>query len=107
MSPEPFLHRRFIPLLAGEHARMAAINHPVQSMAVYITKVAMTELFREGSLLVNQVHDQIQDYVPEDGDRDLQARNMAGIMEDVMQRYLPRVGNAPVDVKISKYWSDE
>ncbi len=105
-SPEPFLHRRFIPLLAGEHARMAAVNHPVQSMAVYITKVAMTRLFREGSLLVNQVHDSIHDYVPADGDKDLLSRNMAGIMEDVMREYLPRVGNVPVDVKISKYWSD-
>ena len=103
-SPEPFLHRRFIPLLAGDHARRMAINHPVQSMAVYITKVAMTELFRGGSLLVNQVHDSIHDYVPVDGDKDLQARNMAGIMGDVMKEYLPRVGNAPVDVKISRYW---
>jgi DNA polymerase-1 len=107
VSPEPFLHRRFIPLLAGDHARKAAINHPVQSMAVYITKVAMNELFQEGSLLVNQVHDSVHDFVPADGDRDLQAQSMAGIMEDVMQRYLPRVGNVPVDVKISKYWSDE
>jgi len=104
VSPEPFLHRRFIPLLAGDHARRMAINHPVQSMAVYITKVAMTELFREGSLLVNQVHDSIHDYVPEGEDKDLQARNMSSIMEDVMRRYLPRVGNAPVDVKISRYW---
>lgn len=106
-SPEPFLHRRFIPLLAGPHARMAAINHPVQSMAVYITKVAMTELFREGALLVNQVHDSIHDYVPADGDKDLLTRNMAGVMEGVMREYLPRVGNVPVDVKISRYWSDE
>ena len=107
VSPDPFLHRRFIPLLAGDHARKAAVNHPVQSMAVYICKVAMNRLFREGSLLVNQVHDEIQDYVPEGEDRGLQRRNMASIMEDVMREYLPRVGNAPVDVKISKYWSDE
>jgi hypothetical protein len=107
VSPEPFLHRRFIPLLAGDHARRMAINHPVQSMAVYITKVAMTELFQQGSLLVNQVHDSIHDYVPEDGDRDLQKQEMAGIMGDVMREYLPRVGNASVDVKISKYWSSE
>ena len=107
VSPEPFLHRRFIPLLAGDHARKQAVNHPVQSMAVYICKVAMNRLFQEGSLLVNQVHDEVQDYVPEDGDRDLQRRNMADIMESVMREYLPRVGNAPVDVKISKYWSDE
>lgn len=106
-SPEPFLHRRFIPLLAGDHARRMAINHPVQSMAVYITKGAMNELFRQGSLLVNQVHDSIHDYVPVDCDRDLTRRDMASIMEDVMQRYLPRVGNAPVEVKISRYWSDE
>ncbi len=106
-SPEPFLHRRFIPLLAGEHARMAAINHPPQNMAVYICKVAMNELFREDSLLVNQVHDSVHDYVPEDGDKDLQKQEMAGIMGGVMKRYLPRVGNVPVDVKISKYWSDE
>jgi DNA polymerase I-like protein with 3'-5' exonuclease and polymerase domains len=107
VSPEPFLHRRFIPLLAGDHARRMAINHPVQSMAVYITKVAMTELFQQGSLLVNQVHDSIHDYVPEDGDKDLQKKEMASIMESVMREYLPRVGNASVDVKISKYWSDE
>ncbi len=107
VSPEPFLHRRFIPLLAtGEHARMAAINHPVQSMAVYITKVAMTELFREGALLVNQVHDSIYDYVPADCDRDLMTRYMADIMGSVMRKYLPRVGGAKVDVKISKYWED-
>ena len=107
VSPEPFLHRRFIPLLAGDHARKAAINHPVQSMAVYITKVAMNELFQQGSLLVNQVHDSIHDYVPEDCDKVLTTRNMADTMGDVMQRYLPRVGNVPVEVKISKYWSDE
>ena len=107
VSPEPFLHRRFIPLLAGEHARMAAINHPVQSMAVYITKVAMTRLFQDGALLVNQVHDSIHDYVPEDCDRGLTARKMGSIMEDVMKEYLPRVGNARVDVKISKYWSGD
>ncbi|KKL05282.1 hypothetical protein LCGC14_2607600, partial [marine sediment metagenome] len=104
VSPEPFLHRRFIPLLAGEHARMAAINHPPQSMAVYICKAAMSELFRGGSLLVNQVHDAIHDYVPADGDRDLQTREMADMMGDVMRKYLPRVGNVPVDVKISRYW---
>ncbi len=45
-------------------------------------------------------------YVSVDGDQDLQAREMAGIMESVMRQYLPRVGNAPVDVKISRYWSD-
>ncbi len=106
-SPDPFLHRRFIPLLAGEHARMAAVNHPPQNMAVYICKVAMNELFREGALLVNQVHDSIHDYVPADGDKALQKQEMAGIMGGVMKRYLPRVGNVPVDVKISKYWSDE
>ena len=107
VSPEPFLHRRFIPLLAGEHARMAAINHPVQSMAVYITKVAMTRLFQEGSLLINQVHDSIHDYVPDDCDRGLTARNMSSTMEATMKEYLPRVGNAPVEVKIGRYWSDE
>jgi hypothetical protein len=32
---------------------------------------------------------------------------MAGIMENTMKEYLPRVGHVPVDVKISKYWSDE
>ncbi|KKL96735.1 hypothetical protein LCGC14_1841480, partial [marine sediment metagenome] len=106
VSPEPFLHRRFIPLMAGEHARMAAINHPIQSMAVYICKVIMVELFQAGSLLVNQVHDEVQDYVPADGNRDLQAREMAGIMEAVMQKYLPRAGGAKVDVKVSKYWED-
>jgi len=104
VSPEPFLHRRFIPLLAGEHARMAAINHPPQSMAVYICKVAMNRLFQDGALLVNQVHDEIHDYVPEDCDRDLTKRKMASIMEECMKEYLPRVGNAPVEVKISKYW---
>ena len=106
VSPEPFLHRRFIPLLAGDHARKAAINHPPQSMAVYICKVAMNELFQAGSLLVNQIHDEVHDFVPEDGDRELQKKEMSGIMEDVMRRYLPRVGNAPVTVKISRYWSD-
>jgi DNA polymerase-1 len=49
VSPSPFLHRRFIPLLGGDHARKQAINHPVQSMAVYICKVAMTRLFQEGA----------------------------------------------------------
>ena len=106
VSPDPFLHRRFIPLLGGDHARKQAINHPVQSMAVYICKVAMNRLFQEGSLLVNQVHDEIQDYVPEDCDRGLTARQMGSIMEETMQEYLPRVGNAPVDVKISKYWKE-
>jgi hypothetical protein len=106
VSPEPFLHRRFIHLLGGDHARKQAINHPVQSMAVYICKVAMNRLFQEGSLLVNQVHDEIQDYVPEDCDRGLTARQMGGIMEDVMREYLPRVGNAPVKVTISKYWGE-
>ncbi len=107
VSPEPFLHRRFIPLLGvGDHARKQAINHPPQSMAVYICKVAMNRLFQEGSLLVNQVHDEIQDYVPEDCDRGLTARQMASIMENTMQEYLPRVGSAPVDVKISKYWKE-
>ncbi|KKL78391.1 hypothetical protein LCGC14_2025300, partial [marine sediment metagenome] len=94
VSPNPFLHRRFIPLLAGDHARRAAVNHPPSSMAVYICKVAMNSLFQDGSLLVNQVHDQIQDYVPEDGDRDLQKKEMSSIMESVMREYLPRVGNA-------------
>lgn len=103
-APEPFLHRRFISLLAGEHARKAAVNHPIQSMAQYICKVAMNRLFQEGSLLVNQIHDEIQDYVPEDCDRDLTARQMSSIMEDTMRTYLPRVGNVPVDVTISKYW---
>ncbi len=106
VSPEPFLHRRFIPLLAGDHARRMAINHPIQSMAVYITKGAMNRLFQEGSLLVNQVHDSIHDYVTEDGNRLLQKAEMASIMQSVMREYLPRVGNAPVDVKIGKYWSD-
>ncbi|KKL90780.1 hypothetical protein LCGC14_1901290, partial [marine sediment metagenome] len=94
VSPNPFLHRRFIPLLAGDHARRAAVNHPPSSMAVYICKVAMNSLFQDGSLLVNQVHDQIQDYVPEDGDRDLQKKEMSSIMESVMREYLPRGGNA-------------
>ena len=107
VSPDPFLHRRFIPLLAGDHARRMAINHPVQSMAQYICKVAMNELFRQGGLLVNQIHDEIHDYVPEGGNQDLQKKEMADIMESVMRKYLPRVGNAPVDVKISKYWGDE
>ena len=73
-------------------------------MAIYICKVAMNELFHQGSLLVNQVHDEVQDYVLEDGDRDLQKKEMSGTMESVMREYLPRVGNAPVDVKISRYW---
>ena len=75
-------------------------------MAVYICKVAMNRLFQDGSLLVNQVHDEIQDYVPEDCERGLTAQHMAGIMEDVMREYLPRVGNAPVKVTISKYWGE-
>ena len=103
-SPDPFLHKRFIHLLAGDHARMAAINHPPQNMAVYICKVAMNRLFQDGALLVNQVHDEIQDFVPEDCDRGLTARRMATIMEDTMRDYLPRVGNAKVDVTIQKYW---
>lgn len=104
VAPAPFLHRRFIPLLAGDHARKAAVNHPCQSMAVYICKVAMNRLFQDGALLVNQVHDEIQDFVPEDCDRGLTARRMASIMEDTMRDYLPRVGNAKVDVTIGKYW---
>lgn len=107
VAPEPFLHKRFIPLLgSGDHARKQAINHPPQSMAIYICKVAMNRLFQAGSLLVNQIHDEIHDYVPEDCDRALTARQMGSIMEEVMREYLPRVGNAPVDVKISKYWQD-
>jgi hypothetical protein len=103
-SPDPFLHKRFIPLLAGDHARKAAVNHPCQSMAVYICKVAMNRLFQDGALLVNQVHDEIHDYVPEDCHRGLTAQHMAEIMEATMREYLPRVGNATVEVKISKYW---
>ena len=107
VAPEPFLHKRFIPLLgSGDHARKQAINHPPQSMAIYICKVAMNRLFQGGSLLVNQIHDEIQDYVPEDGDRELQKKEMSSIMEGVMREYLPRVGDAPVEVKISKHWSD-
>lgn len=104
VAPTPFLHKRFIPLLAGDHARKAAVNHPCQSMAVYICKVAMNRLFQDGALMVNQVHDEIQDFVPEDCDRGLTAQRMATIMGDTMKEYLPRVGNAKVDVTIGKYW---
>jgi hypothetical protein len=29
---------------------------------------------------------------------------MSSIMEDTMRDYLPRVGNAPVEVTINRYW---
>ena len=107
VAPEPFLHKRYIPLLAGDHAKKAAVNHPVQSMAVYICKEAMVRLFQEGWVLVNQVHDSIHAYVPEEGNIDLLKQQFREIMESAAAKYLPRIGAAPVDVKVGRYWSQE
>ena len=104
VAPEPFLHKRYIPLLAGDHTKKAAVNHPVQCMAVYICKEAMVRLFREGWLLVNQVHDAIHCYVPSDDNIDLRKQQFREIMESTAAKYLPRIGAAPVDVKVGRYW---
>lgn len=98
----PFLHRRFIPLLAGDHARKAAVNHPIQSGASYIVKVAMIEVAKEYPKLVNQVHDEIHPFVPED-EAEVAKRRVEEIMVEVGNKYLPRVG-AAVDVKVGRYW---
>ena len=106
VAPEPFLHKRYIPLLAGDHAKKAAVNHPVQCMAVYICKEAMVRLFRDGWMLVNQVHDAIHVYVPSDGNIELLKQQFRSIMEETAAKYLPRIGAAPVDVKVGRYWED-
>lgn len=106
VGPEPFLHRRPIPLLGGDHARRQAINHPPQNLAVYITKAAMVRLFRAGWMLVNQVHDAIHAYIPEDDNVPLRKAQFREIMEETAREYLPRLG-ASVEVKCSKYWSEE
>lgn len=107
-SPGPFYHRRYIPLIGAKHARRQAINHPVQSHAQYICKAIMAEANRRlrPYLFVNQIHDEIHDFVPEDGDRDLQRRELADIMEEVGNEYLPTVGLrvSPEDIQISKHW---
>lgn len=103
VSPEPFLHRRYIPLLSTKHASKAAKNHPIQSMAVYITKDAMLELAREFPIMVNQIHDEIHVFVPDDIDPDLTKERAREILIETGNRYLPRVG-IEVDVKLSKYW---
>ena len=106
VSPEPFFHVRPISLLGGDKAYKQAINHPTQSMAGYITKAAMVRLFQEGWLLVNQVHDAIHAYIPEDGNIPLLKQQFKSIMESTAKEYLPRIGAAPVEVKCSKYWED-
>jgi len=106
VGPAPFLHRRPIPVLAYDHARRQAINHPPQNLAVYITKAAMVRLFREGWLLVNQVHDAIHAYIPDDDNVPLRVAQFREIMESTAREYLPRIG-APVEVKVGRYWSDE
>jgi hypothetical protein len=107
--PEPLLHKRTIPLLMQDHARRQAINHPPQGLAGYIMKDALAVMFEQGFQLVNQIHDAGHDYVPEDGDRDLQRKEMADIMTEVAWKYLPDVGATvkAEDIKISKYWEDE
>lgn len=109
VMPEPPLHKRTIPLLMLDHARRQAINHPPQGLAGYIMKDALAVMFEHGFQLVNQIHDAGHDYVPEDGDRDLQREEMASIMTEVAWKYLPDVGATvkAEDIKISKYWSDE
>ena len=108
VMPEPLLHKRTIPLLLQDHARRQAINHPPQGLAGYIMKDALAVMFEHGFQLVNQIHDAGHDYVPEDGDRDLQREEMADIMTEVAWKYLPDVGATvkPSDIKISRYWED-
>lgn len=102
-SPEPFLHRRYIPLLSTKHAAKAAKNHPIQSMAVYITKAAMLELAKEFPIMANQIHDEIHVFVPEDIDPALTKARAREILIEVGNRYLPRVG-IDVSVSLSRYW---
>jgi len=83
-SPEPFLHKRYIPLTGASHAYKQSLNHPSQSHAVYICKSTMNELYRVSeALFVSQVHDEIHG-----------------------NEYLPTVGVTvgPDDIQISKYW---
>ena len=107
--PEPLLHKRMIPLLELDHARRQAINHPSQGLAGYIMKDALAVMFEKGSQLVNQIHDAGHDYVPEDGNRDLQRKELADIMTEVAWKYLPDVGATvkAEDIKISRYWEDK
>ena len=58
-------------------------------------------------MLVNQVHDSIHAYVPEEGNIDLLKQQFREIMESAAAKYLPRIGAAPVDVKVGRYWSQE
>jgi DNA polymerase I-like protein with 3'-5' exonuclease and polymerase domains len=60
-------------------------------------------MFREGFVLVNQIHDAIHAFVPED-DYERPAQRMKEIMEETMHQFLPRASNAPVKVHVSKYW---
>ena len=103
VSPEPFLHRRYIPLLNAKHAKKAAVNHPIQCGAVYTTKAAMYELDKSLPLFVNQVHDAAHYYVPDTVDPDLTKRDVYETLREIGQKYLPRVG-IDATVSLGKYW---
>jgi hypothetical protein len=102
---EPFRHRRYIPITGiGGHAFKQAINHPPQNYASYLTKVAMTRIFSSGQRMVNQIHDAIHTFVPVDQDPERAKQRMKDIMEETLREFLPRAGNAEVEVKASRYW---
>jgi len=107
-SVEPVTgHTRPISLMNLDSARKQAINHPVQGLAVYVNKAAMYEVWREGdSQLVNQVHDEIQDFVDEAGDPALQNEKMRSIMVETAKRFLPDM-NVRVGIVNAKHWEGE
>ena len=104
--PEPFLQVRNVPLVGNiEHSKKLSINHPIQGMAGYIMKDAMNQLFDDGFMLVNQIHDSAPLLVPDDGHPGLKEDRIREIMEGTAREYLPSVG-VPVDVKTSVYWRE-
>jgi len=104
IAPDPFRHRRKIHLFNEAEARRQALNHPAQSLAVYITKAAMSEIGYEPDTLefINQVHDDLHYFIPK-GDKKRQDRVREAMME-VGNDCLPSVG-IDVDVKTERYWT--
>jgi DNA polymerase I-like protein with 3'-5' exonuclease and polymerase domains len=104
--PVPVLGVRNVPLVGNiEHSKKLSINHPIQGMAGYIMKDAMTRLHDEKFRLVNQIHDSAPLLIPDDVDPALQMKSIREIMEGTAREYLPSVG-VPVDVKTSVYWRE-
>lgn len=102
-SPSPFRHRRKIHLTNPAKAMRQAGNHPPQSMAVYIVKEAMRELgWHEDRQFVNQVHDEIQYFVPTK-DVKKHEKIVRECMLEVGNKYLPSTG-VDVTINTSKYW---